>query len=57
MAKTRDAIEILDRLTGDDSELREMIAEEAVHAQVARTIYEARRPRLTQKQRVGTKTK
>jgi len=26
--KTTDAMEILDRLTGDDSELREMIAEE-----------------------------
>ena len=35
MAKTtRDAIEILDRLTGDDPELREMIAEEAIRVQV-----------------------
>lgn len=52
MAKpTRDAIEILDRLTGDDPELREMIAEETVHAQVARMIYEARTAAgLTQKQ-------
>jgi ribosome-binding protein aMBF1 (putative translation factor) len=52
MAKTtRDATEILDRLTGDDPELREMIAEEAVHAQVARMIYEARTAAgLTQKQ-------
>jgi hypothetical protein len=40
---TRDAIEILDWLTGDDSELREMIAEERVQAQVERTIHEARR--------------
>lgn len=52
MAKTtRDASEILDRLTGDDPELRQMIAEEAVHAQVARMIYEARTAAgLTQKQ-------
>jgi ribosome-binding protein aMBF1 (putative translation factor) len=48
---TSDATEILDRLTGDDPELREMIAEEAVHAQVARMIYEARTAAgLTQKQ-------
>ena len=40
--KTRSATEILDRLTGDDPELREMIAEETVNAQVARMIYEAR---------------
>ncbi len=41
MAKTtRDAIEILDELTGDDPELREMIAEEAKRAQVERMIYE-----------------
>jgi ribosome-binding protein aMBF1 (putative translation factor) len=40
--KTRSATEILERLTGDDPELREMIAEETVNAQVARMIYEAR---------------
>jgi len=52
MAKTtRDAIEILDRLTGDDPELREMIAEETINAQVARMIYDARTAAgLTQKQ-------
>lgn len=49
--KALDATEILDRLTGDDPELREMIAEEAVNAQVARMIYEARTAAgLTQKQ-------
>jgi len=49
--KTSDATETLDRLTGDDPELREMIAEEAVHAQVARMICEARTAAgLTQKQ-------
>lgn len=49
--KTRNANEILERLTGDDPELREMIAEEAVNAQVARMIYDARMAAgLTQKQ-------
>ncbi len=49
--KTRNATEILERLTGDDPQLREMIAEEAVNAQVARMIYEARTAAgLTQKQ-------
>ena len=49
--KTRNATEILERLTGDDPELREMIAEETVNAQVARMVYEARTAAgLTQKQ-------
>jgi ribosome-binding protein aMBF1 (putative translation factor) len=49
--KALDATELLDRLTGDDPEMREMIAEEAVNAQVARMIYEARTAAgLTQKQ-------
>jgi len=49
--KPNDAIEILDRLTGDDPELLEMIAEETVNNQVARIIYEARTAAgLTQKQ-------
>lgn len=49
--KTHDATRILDRLTGDDPELREMIAEEAVNLQVARMIYDARTSAgLTQKQ-------
>jgi ribosome-binding protein aMBF1 (putative translation factor) len=49
--KTCDANEILERLTGDDPELREMIAEEAVNAQVARMIHDARTAAgLTQKQ-------
>jgi len=52
--KTRSATEILDRLTGDDPELREMIAEETVNAQVARMIYEARMAAgLTQAQLAG----
>lgn len=49
--KALDATKILDRLTGDDPELREMIAEETVNAQVARMIYEGRTAAgLTQKQ-------
>lgn len=49
--KTHDATKILDRLTGDDPELREMIAEEAVNIHVARMIYDARMAAgLTQKQ-------
>ncbi len=41
-SKTKDAVKILDRLTGDDPELQEMIAEETVNAQVARLIHDAR---------------
>jgi ribosome-binding protein aMBF1 (putative translation factor) len=49
--KAVDATRTLGRLTGDDPELREMIAEERVNAQVARMIYEARTAAgLTQKQ-------
>ena len=42
MPKTRDATQILDRMTGDDEALRQMIAEETVNADVARLICEAR---------------
>jgi len=42
MAKTRNALEIIDRITGDDAELRDMIAEETVNVRVARLIHEAR---------------
>lgn len=49
--KTREALEILDELTGDDQELRQMIVEEAVNAQVARMIYDVRTSAgLTQRQ-------
>ena len=49
--KERDATKILDNLTGDDPELREMIAGEALNVRVAQMIYEARkRARLTQAQ-------
>jgi hypothetical protein len=43
MAKTNDALKILDRVTGQDSQLREMIEEETLNAHVARLIYEARK--------------
>ena len=59
MAKTKDALKILDRVTGEDSKLREIIEEETLNAHVARLIYEARSAAgLTQQQLadlVGTK--
>lgn len=46
---TKDAKRILDDLTGDDPELRKMIAEETLNARVARLIHDARtRAGLTQ---------
>ncbi len=51
MPKTKDAIAILDHLTGDDRELQEMIAQETTNAQVAATICQVRaKARLTQEQ-------
>lgn len=48
---TSNAVELLDRLTGDDAELRAMLKEERDNAQVAREIYELRTSRgLSQKQ-------
>jgi ribosome-binding protein aMBF1 (putative translation factor) len=48
---TSDAVEILDHLTGDDAELREMIEQATVNAWVAKLIYDARTDAgLTQKQ-------
>jgi ribosome-binding protein aMBF1 (putative translation factor) len=59
MAKTKNALKILDRITGDDPELRELIEEEPINAQLARMIYEARtQAGLTQQELarlVGTK--
>ena len=40
--KTSNALEILDRVTGNDPELREMIEEATVNALVAQAIYDAR---------------
>ena len=57
--KNRDAVRIIDKLTGNDPELREMIAEEALNVRIARMIYEARtQAGLTQAQLaelIGTK--
>ena len=58
MAKTRDALKILDRITGNDEDLKRLIEEEELNAKVARMIYEARtKAGFTQQQlakRVGT---
>jgi len=58
MAQTHDALTILDRMIGDDADMRQMIAEETFKAQIARMIYEARTAAcLTQRAltaRVGT---
>ena len=54
MAKTRkttDALTIIDRMIGDDSELRAMIDEERAGAEIAQLIHDVRRRAgLTQKQ-------
>lgn len=58
MAKTKDARKILDRITGQDEELKRLIEEETLNMKVARMIYDARtKAGLTQQQlaqRVGT---
>lgn len=36
MAKTTDALKIIDRMIGDDADLRQMIAEETLKPQIAR---------------------
>jgi ribosome-binding protein aMBF1 (putative translation factor) len=58
MAKTKDALKILDRITGKDEDLKRLIEEEELNAKVARMIYEARtKAGLTQEQlakRAGT---
>jgi predicted transcriptional regulator len=51
MAKTKDALKIIDRMIGNDQDLRDMIAEEMINARVARMIYDARtKADLTQKE-------
>ncbi|QIR41946.1 helix-turn-helix transcriptional regulator (plasmid) [Tolypothrix sp. PCC 7910] len=59
MAKTSDAIKIIDHLTSSDPELEAMVAEASINAEVAQLIYQARtKAGLTQKQLaelVGTK--
>jgi len=59
MAKTKDALKIIGKITGNDSKLEKLIARETLNAEVARIIYEARtRAGLTQTElakRIGTK--
>ena len=59
MARTKNALKIIDRLTGNDLDLRAMIEEETINAQVARMICAARtQAGLTQQELadlVGTK--
>ena len=59
MPRTRDATQILDRVTDDDEELEQQIARETLNAQVAQLICLARTAAgLTQAQlaaRIGTK--
>lgn len=42
MTKTRDAMKIIDNMVGDDTELRQMIADARVSSQVAQMVYDAR---------------
>ncbi len=59
MAKTDDALKIIENLTRTDPELEEMVREASLNAAVAQLIYEVRtKAGLTQQQladRVGTK--
>jgi len=49
--KTDDALRMIDRMIGDDAELRAMIDEERAGAEIAQLIYDARtRAGLTQQQ-------
>lgn len=49
--KTSDALEIVDKMIGDDHDLREMVEHETVNAHVAHLIYNARKSAgLTQTQ-------
>ena len=40
--KTRDALQIIDRMLGDDQKLRKLIVEAGVNAHIAQLIYDAR---------------
>ncbi len=42
MAKTADALKILDKVVGDDQEQRELIRQATVNCRVAQLIYDAR---------------
>lgn len=57
--RTTDALKIIDRITGDDAGLRDMIAEATINAKVAEMLHRARQQAgLSQRElaaRVGTK--
>ena len=59
MAKTNDAIKIIDKINHSDPEIQEMVAVASINAEVAQLIYEARiKAGLTQKELadlIGTK--
>ena len=42
MAKTRDAMKMIDKMVGDDVELRQMIADARVSSEIAQMVYDAR---------------
>jgi len=42
MPKTRDAMKIIDKMLGDDTELRQMIADARVSSEIAQMVYDAR---------------
>ena len=51
MAKTTDAMKIIDNLIGDDAQMREMLAKALLNAEVGQLIYNARQKSgLTQQQ-------
>lgn len=58
MAKSKDAVEIMRKLIGEDPEMERMLKEERERSEVAQMIYDARvRANLTQRElaeRVGT---
>ena len=59
MAKTNDAVKILEQMTSEDAEMEEMIQESSLNAELAQLIYQVRtQAGLTQQQlaeRIGTK--
>lgn len=51
MAKTRDAMKIIDKMIGNDDDMRQRIAEARTNSEIAQLIYDARTAAgLTQKQ-------
>ncbi len=59
MAKTNDALKILQQITAEDPEMEEMLKEASLNAELAQLLYQARtQAGLTQQQladRIGTK--